>query len=152
MRLRKFPVSWDQIIGNHLYNRVTFDMNLLRSANAIESYYEIIDRYLRIFDYVKGDKSTEVCTASNVLPFTLYSSFEYLSKFRLCRWLYHHGQIKTPNSLYGMVVEERIINVHKKLSYSVKNCPKTSRLKFWCQRERWFIRYPSISELLPLHW
>ena len=48
MRLRKFPVSWDQIIGNHLYNRVTFDMNLLRSANAIESYYEIIDRYLRI--------------------------------------------------------------------------------------------------------
>ena len=34
-------------------------MNLLRSANAIESYYEIIDRYLRIFDYVKGDKSTE---------------------------------------------------------------------------------------------
>ncbi len=101
-------------------------MNLLRSANAIESYYEIIDRYLRIFDYVKGDKSTEVCTASNVLPFTLYSSFEYLSKFRLCRWLYHHRQIKTPNSLYGMAVEERIIHVHKKLSYSVKNCPKTS--------------------------
>lgn len=122
----KLGISIDQIIGNHLHNRVTFDMNLLRSANAIESYYEIIDRYLRIFDYVKGDKSTEVCTASNVLPFTLYSSFEYLSKFRLCRWLYHHGQIKTPNSLYGMVVEERIINVHKKLSYSVKNCPKTS--------------------------
>ena len=44
----QIPVSWDQIIGNHLYNRVTFDMNLLRSANAIESYYEIIDRYLRI--------------------------------------------------------------------------------------------------------
>ena len=122
----KLGISIDQIIGNHLYNRVTFDMNLLRSANAIESYYEIIDRYLRIFDYVKGDKSTEVCTASNVLPFTLYSSFEYLSKFRLCRWLYHHGQIKTPNSLYEMAVEERIINVHKKLSDSVKNCPKTS--------------------------
>ena len=122
----KLGISIDQIIGNHLYNRVTFDMNLLRSANAIESYYEIIDRYLRIFDYVKGDKSTEVCTASNVLPFTLYSSFEYLSKFRLCRWLYHHGQIKTPNSLYEMAVEKQIINVHKKLSDSVKNCPKTS--------------------------
>ena len=74
MRLRKFPVSWDQIIGNHLYNRVTFDMNLLRSANAIESYYEIISRYQQIFDYVKGDDTTEVYTASNLLPFTLYSS------------------------------------------------------------------------------
>ena len=49
----KLGISIDQIIGNHLHNRVTFDMNLLRSANAIESYYEIIDRYLRIFDYVK---------------------------------------------------------------------------------------------------
>ena len=58
MRLRKFPVSWDQIIGNHLYNRVTFDMNLLRSANAIESYYEIIDRYLRIYriDFMKSQR------------------------------------------------------------------------------------------------
>ena len=36
----KLGISIDQIIGNHLYNRVTFDMNLLRSANAIESYYE----------------------------------------------------------------------------------------------------------------
>lgn len=122
----KLGISIDQIIGNHLSNRVTFDLNMLRSANSMESYYEIVDRYSRIFDYVKGDKDTEVYTASNVLPFTLYSSFENLSKFRLCRWIYHHGEIKTPNSLSDMRVEERIINVHKKLSDSVRQCPKSS--------------------------
>ena len=65
----------------------------------MEGYYEIIHRYLQIFDYVKKDETTEVYTASNLLPFTLYSEYEYLSKFRLCRWIYQNGEIKTPNSL-----------------------------------------------------
>ena len=52
---KKLGISIDQIIGNHLSNRVTFDMNLLHSPNTLESYYEIISRYQQIFDYVKGD-------------------------------------------------------------------------------------------------
>ena len=35
-------ISIDQIIGNHLSNRVTFDLNLLHSPNLMESYYEIV--------------------------------------------------------------------------------------------------------------
>ena len=98
---KKLGISIDQIIGNHLSNRVTFDMNLLNSPNTLDSYYEIINRYQQIFDYVKGDNTTEVYTASNLLPFTLYSSFEHMSKFRLCRWIYQNGQMKTPNSLHS---------------------------------------------------
>ena len=49
---KKLGISIDQIIGNHLSNRVTFDMNLLHSPNTLESYYEIISRYQQIFDYV----------------------------------------------------------------------------------------------------
>ena len=96
---KKLGISIDQIIGNHLSNRVTFD--------------------------VKGDDTTEVYTASNLLPFTLYSSYEYMSKFRLCRWIYQNGQMKTPNSLAEMQVEDRIVKAHNKLSESVKQCRKT---------------------------
>ena len=77
-------ISIDQIIGNHLSNRVTFDLNLLHSPNLFESYHEIIERYLRIFSSMKGDSNAEVYSATNTIPFTLYSSYEYLSKFRLC--------------------------------------------------------------------
>lgn len=49
----KLGISIDQIIGNHQSNRVTFDLNLLHSPDPLESYYEIIERYLRIFNYVK---------------------------------------------------------------------------------------------------
>ena len=74
---------------------------------------------------MKTDNTTEVYTASNSLPFTLYSSYENLSKFRLCRWMYQNGDIKTPHSLEDMSVDERIVNVHKKLSESIRQCPKT---------------------------
>ena len=97
----------------------------VHSPNTLESYYEIISRYQQIFDYVKGDDTTEVYTASNLLPFTLYSSYEYMSKFRLCRWIYQNGQMKTPNSLAEMQVEDRIVKAHNKLSESVKQCRKT---------------------------
>ena len=121
----KLGISIDQVVGDHHSNKVTFDLNLHHSSNAIDSYYEILNRYLQIFDFVKEDNSTEIYTASNLLPFTLYSSFENLSKFRLSRWIYQHGQIKTPHSLADMQVEKKIVQAHKKLSESVKQCPKT---------------------------
>ena len=56
----KLGISIDQIIGNHQSNRVTFDLNLLHSPDPLESYYEIIERYLRIFNYVKDDITTKI--------------------------------------------------------------------------------------------
>lgn len=118
-------ISIDQIIGNHLSNRVTFDLNLLHSPNLFESYHEIIERYLRIFSSMKGDSNAEVYSATNTIPFTLYSSYEYLSKFRLCRWIYQNGKVKTPNSLSEMHVPEKIITAHKKLSEGLRRPRKT---------------------------
>ena len=108
-------ISIDQIIGNHLSNRVTFDVNLLHSPNLYESYHEIVERYLRIFNSMKGDSATEVYSATNTIPFTFYSAYEYLSKFRLCRWIYQNGKVKTPNSLSDMHVPDKIVASHKKL-------------------------------------
>ena len=122
---QKLGISIDQIVGSHISNKVTFDLNLLHAPSALESYYEIIKRYLNIFDFVKNDSTSEVYTASNLLPFTLYSSYEYLSKFRICRWIYQNGEIKTPHSLAEMHVDERIVNAHKKLSENMKQCGKT---------------------------
>ena len=121
----KLGISIDQIVGNHLSNRATFDLNLQNSPDPIDSYYEILERYLRIFNYVKNDDSTNIYTAANVIPFTLYSSYEHLSKFRLCRWVYQNGKIKTPHSLAEMQVPEKVVTVHKKLNETVKQCKKT---------------------------
>ena len=91
----------------------------------MESYYEIVERYLRIFQLVNGDENSETYSATNTIPFTLYSSHEYLSKFRICRWIYQNGKMKTPNSLSDMHVPEKIISAHKKLSESIRKVGKT---------------------------
>ncbi len=118
-------ISVDQIIGNHLANRATFDLNLLHSSDLLDSYYEIIERHQRILYLVKGDNSTEIYTASNTIPFTLYSSYKYLSRFRLCRWIYQNGKIKTPSSLSEMHMPEKLIAAHKRLSENAQKSGKT---------------------------
>ena len=69
----KLGISIDQIVGNHLSNRATFDLNLQNSPDPIDSYYEILERYLRIFNYVKNDDSTNIYTAKEwgvfIFPF-----------------------------------------------------------------------------------
>lgn len=39
--------------------------------------------------------------------------------------MYQNGDIKTPHSLEEMSVDDRLVNVHKKLSESIRQCPKT---------------------------
>ena len=122
---QKLGISIDQIIGNHLQNRDTFYLNLKHSPEPVDCYYEILERYLKIFNFVKNDSSTVIYTAANIVPFTLYSTYEYLSKFRLCRWIYQNGKIRPPHTLSGMYVPEKVISVHKQLSDTVKQCRKT---------------------------
>ena len=98
-------ISIDQIIGNYLANRVTFNMNLLHKSDLLESYHEIL--------------------ASNTIPFVRYSSYEYLTKFRLCQWIYQNGKIKAPNSLSEMQIPEKLVTIHSKLSESAKKSGKT---------------------------
>ncbi|MCD8184513.1 MAG: hypothetical protein LUE99_17225 [Bacteroides sp.] len=117
-------ISIDQVIGNHSSNRVTVDLNLLHSPDLYESYYEIMEHYQHFTDFAKDDKSSEIYTATNTIPFTLYSSYYYLSKFRLCRWMYQNGKIKTPYSLADMQIPKKIIDAHKKLSDNIRRSRK----------------------------
>ena len=75
-----------------MLNDTMFDLNLLHTGDPIESYYEILVRYAKLFDLLRDDPTASVATASNLIPFTFYSPYECLSKFRLGRWIYHHGK------------------------------------------------------------
>lgn len=75
---QKLGISIDQIVGSHVSNKVTFDLNLLHATSALESYYEIINRYLQIFDYVKTDNTTECIL--HPIPFLLH----FILPMRIC--------------------------------------------------------------------
>lgn len=50
---QKLGISIDQIVGSHVSNKVTFDLNLLLLPVQLESYYRNNHRYLQISTNVK---------------------------------------------------------------------------------------------------
>ena len=63
-------ISLDKIVGRRMLNDTMFDLNLLHTGDPIESYYEILVRYAKLFDLLRDDPTASVATASNLIPFT----------------------------------------------------------------------------------
>ena len=118
-------ISLDKIIGNSMSSGAMFDLNVLNLADPMDTYYEILVRYQRLFRYVKTDPTTEVVTASNTIPYTFYAPYEHLSKFRIGRWLYQNERLRTPASLSDIVLPEKLLKVQKELLEDVRLVRKT---------------------------
>lgn len=123
---RKLGISLDKIVGNNLSGGTLFDLHLPHVEDPMENYREILVRYLNFFRYVKSDPSAEVCTASNIVPYTFYSQYRHLSRFRLCRWLYQHGRVRTPHALADLDIPADIVDLQRELSETVRQIPKTT--------------------------
>ena len=102
-----------------------FDLNVLDLADPMDTYYEILMRYQRLFRYVKADPTTEFVTASNTIPYTFYAPYEHLSKFRIGRWLYQNEHLRTPTSLSDVVLPEKLVKVQKELIEDLRLVKKT---------------------------
>ena len=118
-------ISLDKIIGNSMSSGAMFDLNVLNLADPMDTYYEILVRYQRLFRYVKTDPTTEVVTASNTIPYTFYAPYEHLSKFRIGRWLYQNERLRTPASLSDIGLPEKLLKVQKELLEDVRLVRKT---------------------------
>lgn len=68
---RKLGISLDTIIGTSFRENAVFDMNIVDYQNPFETYFTILDRYVKLFHTIKGDTSSEMGTSSNIIPLTL---------------------------------------------------------------------------------
>lgn len=91
---RKMGVSLDNIVGVSFSNNAVFDMNVVHHDNPFDTYYSIIDKYVKMSQVLKEDSISEMGTASNVIPQTLSFNHDILSKFRLFKWMYQNDNIK----------------------------------------------------------
>lgn len=70
-----------------------FDLNLLHYSEPIKTYYTIISHYLELFESLRYDLTSELSTASNMIPQTFYLKYDNLSKFRLFKWMYQNEKV-----------------------------------------------------------
>jgi hypothetical protein len=87
---KKLGISLDNIIGIGVNTSKSrpFQLKLIEYLTPSEIDYSMIDEYINIFRQSKAEENTEIAVISNVLPQTLYSGFDYISKFYIFKWYY----------------------------------------------------------------
>lgn len=106
---RRLGISLDQVVGVTCNNNAVFDMNIVHHKHPFDTYYSIIDKYVKVIHMLKEDQSSELGSSSNIIPQTLYLKYSALSKFRLFKWMYqnenivckHFDEMEIPSKLIG---------------------------------------------------
>lgn len=122
---RHLGLSLDQIAGDTCSHE-SFDFKLLMSPDPIQNYTLIAERYLKLFTYLANDPTSIVGTASNTLPFTFYAPYEYLSRFRLARWMFQNEQLDKMGDLSSIEVPQELILLQERLIDAIRHAGRTA--------------------------
>ena len=110
---KKLGVSLDQIVGISYTNNAMFDLNLLHYSDPIKTYYKILDHYLELFESLRDDPTSELSTASNMIPQTYYLKYDSLSKFRLFKWMYQNEKVNCVKYFSELNLSEELKHAQK---------------------------------------
>lgn len=110
---KKMGVSLDQIVGISYTNNAMFDLNLLHYSDPIKTYYTIIDHYVELFESLHDDPTSELSTASNMIPQTFYLQYDNLSKFRLFKWMYQNEKVNCVKYFSELNLSEELKQAQK---------------------------------------
>lgn len=83
----KLNISLDNVLDLNNSKRVLFDLKLPQTPDLIASYISIIEEYTMLYRNMNKFSNSKILGAYNIIPHSLYSYYETLSKFRLFRWL-----------------------------------------------------------------
>lgn len=121
----RFRLSLDQLIGNYSKTAALFNINVIHTDNAMEEYENTLMRYINYLSMVKEDPEGYVIHILNTVPYTMYSTFKYLSRFRICRWLHQTEQLNIRKGLGSMEIPLFIIELQKKLTRLLHEVPRS---------------------------
>ncbi|MCC8018544.1 MAG: hypothetical protein LIO85_02055 [Rikenellaceae bacterium] len=123
---KHFNISLDGIMGETVSNGAMFNLQLIATDDEFENYCEIQNYYSNIFSYIAKDPMSELTMACNTIPYSLYPGFGYLTRYRLCRWMYHNDKLSLPTKLDDIVVPKKLIEVQEKLASSIRDINSVS--------------------------
>ncbi len=136
---KHFNISLDGIMGEKVSNGAMFNLQLVDSENEYRNYFEMLNYYYNIFSYVAKDPASEMNIACNIIPYALYPSYNYLTRYRLCRWLYHNDRLTLPSTLENLEMPRKLIEMQEKMADSIKNINSVSFI-FDCNVLKSYIR------------
>lgn len=110
---RKIGVSLDKIIGSNYGDNALFQLNIINPNNPFNTYYDAIDKYLTIIQSSSLNNNSELGTASNTIPQTIYLKYDLLAKFRLFKWMYQSKHIQCKH-FDELIIPQKISDIQQK--------------------------------------
>ncbi|MDR0681338.1 MAG: hypothetical protein LBG15_05760 [Dysgonamonadaceae bacterium] len=119
---KKLGISLDNIIGIGINTDKSrpFQLKLVEYLTPSEIDYSMMDEYVNIFRQIKAEENTEAAVISNILPQTLYSGFDYISKFYIFKWYYLYYNEKA-RPFHETIVPNKVMNLFTDTFIESKN-------------------------------
>ncbi len=118
-------LSLDQIVGTNRSDGAIFNLNVSNGIPQMDQSHDILTRYYKLFNFVKDDPGAVLSAACNIVPFTFYSPYERLTKFRLCRWMHQNNGMKITTSMSDIIVPEKILESQRRLTQETRLLPNS---------------------------
>lgn len=121
---RHFRISLDDILGENTLKSRPFQLKMTEFVNPMEADYEQMEEFIALLHNSRQDTHTEMTSAVNVLPQTLYFKYQYISKFYMFKWLYQWNNKDPLKSLEDIEIPARLADIHKRYveeSLHIKN-------------------------------
>ena len=109
---KELGISLDRIAGVSFSNNAMFDINVVDHNEPFETYYDFLNKHVKLFHTLRDDTSAVLGTASNVIPQTLYLKHELLAKFRFFKWMYQNEHINCKH-FEDLKIPQKIINAQQ---------------------------------------
>lgn len=122
---REMNISLDQIAGFGNKESVLFELLISNDSVKLEAYYEGLEYFCKIMEPFSRNPDSRFFSALNTVPYYLFSGFDNLLRYRLCRWLCHQEKILLPSQLPNITIPQKILDKHKELSDLFKNIKRS---------------------------
>ncbi|MDH6321691.1 hypothetical protein M2463_003731 [Parabacteroides sp. PH5-13] len=121
----KLNLSLDKLIGREGSSEALIHMSLIKSDDAMANYDEMLKYFLRLKDVVRTDPSAKVYSATNSIPVVFCEPYEYITKFRISRWLHQSNMAKGTGSLDDVHISDKTITLQRRVIKEFRNIPET---------------------------
>jgi len=121
---KNFNISLDNFVGIKNNKNVLFQLQLQNFISPQESDYYFFNSYIKFLRSINRSDNSETASISNVLPHDLLYGFDYLLKFYLFGWNYHHSADKS-KQYHQIVITPELSTFFNEYTLEMKNFKKT---------------------------
>jgi len=123
---KEFNISLDIMLGVITRTAFPFDYQSADNDHIVEMDYLPIDEYKQAIKEAASDSKGEISMVTNMIPFSFYKGFNFISKFYYFMWLYYTLPANHGLFYHEIRIPDRLIQICQELFTHSKNVNNSS--------------------------